>query len=261
MRITILFILAFLISAHLTGQTSKNIIAITAGPSMPVGSYSSVAQERSDAGYAKTGLAAALSYSRLLAAGFNLEAVAYGQVNRINTLEMEGQFQNRQFTSAAGVGGDWTFSKEKWALGSLMVGVSKDWQPGSGRLALHPRALIGLAYAKAPEISGNGKWEDDYAEMLQTKSDGFGFSYMAGLKLAYHLTSRLSLTIGADFFSTTPITFKDVLAELVVTDGLYIPGYYDLKNARSLGYYQASKGSYKQVINGMNAGIGFGVRF
>ncbi len=256
---------------HADAQSAggKNSFSISLGTSVPVGSFSSTDPSNREAGYAKLGEMANLTYTYTFYKGLGLTAMLMGQRNGLNTDAL-----GRQLTDAGiyfGFSGSspnhypgWKFDKKSWWTESAMLGLTREWTlaPKSG-WTFTARALAGLAHAQMPSLNGSSSTDTSYATVTRNGASAYGLSYTAGIGMRYKLNRKCFLGLNADYFGTSALNFKNIIETAAATSGgLNVPGVYSLSNSR--GIVQAvsyGTANNKQPLGAVHVNLGIGINW
>lgn len=244
--------------SQIFGQNKTNELSLSFGPSFPLGDYSNTSLNNKFSGFAKTGQAISINYSRRLKNNLGLEAMLYGQRNPINTSAFANEL------SKSGGFTNWTVNEKSWYATSLLLGISKELAISSGKnkISIKPNVLAGVAYAQSPSIKAESKMNDMYAKFTQSKSNGFGASILVGTLVSYQLSPVIGLSFHLEYLTTSKITFDNITSEFAATNGgLVIPGLYEISNSRNPPIYSQSNFSQKNSINALNTKLGINFYF
>lgn len=220
-----LLLLAFQSIAQ--GLFGKHTIAISVGPSVPVGAFADKKTTQETAGFAQTGLQVNASYVHRVSKHFGIAAMLFGQRHALDTKAMEQEFAQMGFSTGVYTGPDpfptpeptytyypnWQFDKNAWLTGSLLLGVEGGFPvKGSRALSIITRAMLGAAYATSPELEGSSVTDTATARYEMESGSGFGLSYLLRGGIQYGVNDKISLLFSADYLGTSGITFPDVKA-------------------------------------------------
>ena len=239
--------------------SSKNSITLSAGPSIPVGNYGKTEKENIHLGFSSAGISASISYNYKLNKTIGLEAMVYGQQNSLNNSAMEKDLSETGFLGQQpGYYSNWSVEKEKWQIGSVMVGATGEFPLiNSSKFSFIGRALFGLAYVKCPDLKADSRQDNAYAVFSGKYGSNTGSSWLISPGVNYKLSNRLNLILNAEYFGTAKIPFKDAIEIIAATNGgLVIPGQYDLKNSVNPPTTYGEKGTKEQSIQSMNLKLG-----
>lgn len=189
MKKLLLISLALLIGSVLTAQESKNTVnkhsflALHAGPSFPVGAFSSTNPANEEAGLAKTGFTAGINYGYQFNEGFGLEAALF--YNQYATGDVVMTIDLGDGTETLNL------SADAWKLYGLTVGPGLTFKPGKNmRAGMH--VLGGITSTRAPAF-----YMDDE---LVTKADwGIGPVIQAGLNLKIDAGKQVFVFLAGDY--------------------------------------------------------------
>ncbi len=236
--------LALISQATITNaqEHKKSEIAFSAGPAFAIGKFADTDLMTSSSGFAKTGQAISVSYVHPLSEKWKFLVSLSGQRNPLNTKAFETIFStatvNPGFSFGSGpnnpppqttyvVYPNWKFENKSWMLGSLQVGVLKEfvtadqhkWTPTL-------KAAFGAVYASLPGFKGSSVTDTATAAIAQSKLSGFGLTYTVGAGINYALTKKIALFTIVDYNNTSDIKFDDVKSTLTTTKGTVgSPGY------------------------------------
>jgi hypothetical protein len=197
-KLSLLFIL--LLSAKGLSQ-DKGYIAVTLGPSFPVGNFADTDVDNDAAGLAQGGAIFDVTFTYKLAKKLGVVAILRGQANNVDNAVIE----NELFTQT---GRTWTADTEGWTTGALLVGGYASL-PISRKIAFEPKAMIGFAGVTSPELnitldgSGGAGWVKQDSEMAES------FSYLVGAGFKFDVGRKICLLVNVDYFATKP-KFKDI---------------------------------------------------
>lgn len=250
-------------------QTGKNTdyLDLTVGPSFPLGNFARKDITNSSSGFAKAGEVLKISYTHLVKKGFGFSITLHGQRNPLNTEALETSFAQVNFYEDVFAGptanqnptqysyrryDDWKFEKKSWLFGSFLLGGYGQISPRqSKRLLVTAKAMLGILYVHAPEISGKSISDTAMAQIKQNSSSALGFAYsiVGGLKLKF--TDRFYFLTQAEYLGTNKILFKAV--ESTFTSAHYSNGF---PTSASM---QLTTANGKQQIASINLSVGIGV--
>ena len=189
MKKLLVLLLALLFSTAMNAQgsrttlTKRSFLAIHAGPSFPMGDFSSTNPANEEAGLAKTGFTTGINYGYSISNGFTVEAAAfynqYATSNIVMTIDM----------------GDGTetlnLSADAWKLYGLTVGPAFEFK-ASKNISTGIHVLGGFTSTRAPAF-----YMDN---VLVTKADwGIGPVIQAGLNLKVDAGKRVFVFLAGDY--------------------------------------------------------------
>ncbi|MBS1533962.1 MAG: hypothetical protein JST78_02710 [Bacteroidetes bacterium] len=211
---------------------NKGYVAISIGPSIPIGDFASKDGANDSAGFAKTGAIFDISFAYKLGKNLGISALLRGQSN---------SFDNSAFASelAKQVGGSWTVDSESWKIGGLMVGGYGSY-PISSKVSFDLKAMIGFLRASSPELfvtldgSGGSVW------VKQESKSATSFSYLISTGFKFDVGKKIYLLTNLDYLGSKP-EFSNV----VVTN--------------SSGS-NPTKNTWSQNFGTLNLGIGVGLK-
>lgn len=189
MKKLLVFCLALLVSSAMSAQgsrntlTKKSFLAFHAGPSFPLGNFSSSNPANEEAGLAKTGFTTGINYGYLIKEGFGLEAAVfynqYATGDVVMTIDMGDGTETLKMSADA------------WKLYGLTIGPSLEFKPGKN-ISAGMHVLGGFTSARAPAFYLNDE--------LVTKADwGIGPVIQAGLNLKIDAGKQVFIFIAGDY--------------------------------------------------------------
>ena len=266
----VLFSICFAISQNSYSQTQndKNLILLSIGTSLPVGSFSSTDPSNKFSGYAKVGETINLSVVHKINRNIGLVAMLYGQRNGLNTNLLARQFDETgiyfgNLGSGPNYYPNWMIDKKSWYLESFLLGITDEFiiKP-NGKFSFNVKALIGVADVQLPKLNASGKTDTSFATITQNGASAIGLSYLVSIGLNYKWTKRLCLIFSTDYFGASQINFKNVTESITATNGgLAVPGIYSFSNSRLPPQQISSTSTNKQPIGSLNVSLGIGIKF
>ncbi len=189
MKKLLLISLALLIGSVLTAQESRNTVnkhsflALHAGPSFPVGAFSSTNPENEEAGLAKTGFTTGINYGYRINKFLAVEAAAF--YNQYATGDVVMTLDLGDGTETLNI------SADDWKLYGLTVGPAFEFNAGKNMSAgMH--VLGGFTSTRAPAFYMENE--------LVTKADwGIGPVIQAGFNLKIDAGKQVFVFIAGDY--------------------------------------------------------------
>lgn len=181
--------LALLISGAMNAQGSRNtmtkrsFLAFHAGPSFPMGNFSSTNPANDEAGLAKTGFTTGINYGYRINEGLGVEAAIfynqYSTADATMTIDLGDGTQTLNLSAGA------------WKLYGLTIGPAYEFKPGNNiRTGIH--VLGGFTSARAPAFYMDNE--------LVTKADwGIGPVIQAGLNLKIDAGKQVFVFLAGDY--------------------------------------------------------------
>ncbi len=247
----------------------KGFVSFTIGAAIPAGKFASNDLFDKSSGFAKTGESVSLSYSKFLSKHWGISVDIYGQRNPLNTNALESRFSETKIYQGFSFGSDpnnpppqttyaiypnWKFEKKAWLYSALLLGGNGRWAVGkSNTTELITKVLIGVVYAKSPELKGSSITDTATANIVQSKSSAFGFIFSFSGDLHYYLNKVIFLSSAISYTGTNQITFKDVKAILTTTKGTFGRPDYSVQQSTTTG-------NGKQMISSVNLSLGVGIK-
>lgn len=259
--------LFFLGSIDAFSQSSDHALSISFGPSFSVGRFGSNDFNDELSGNAKIGLSAELSYLISRENHFGWEVMLYGQQNFIDNKTLSKQ-QNDLFSEPFGTssGGEpiyfdnWNFRRNKWSVLALMTGINFTIPINSDHILIIPRILAGGNYSHLGASFADSRKELSYAEYRIEKTSALSPSFLLGSTITYRLNSRIDMLFNVDYFTTTKVKYKQVTVQ-AAGGKMVVPDFYSVDNLAFPLLYIDEVVDQRQVLNGLNAGIGLNFKF
>jgi hypothetical protein len=180
---------------------NKGYVAISIGPSIPVGDFASTDANSESSGFARPGAIFDISFAYKLGKNFGIAALLRGQANRVDTEAFENELNRR-------TGSRWTADSESWTTGGLLFGGYGSF-PVSPKTSFETKALIGFLNATSPELyvtlngSGGTGW------VRQSSETATAFSYLLGAGFKFDAGKKICLLVSVDYLGSKP-EFSDV---------------------------------------------------
>ena len=260
-----LFSICFAILQNSYSQTNndKNVISLSIGLSLPVGSFASTDPSDKLAGYAKVGETINISILHKLNKNIGIVATLYGERNGLNTNLLAKQFAETAIPFYYNGGGpnyypNWVIDKKSWYLESFLLGLNDEFfiKPSS-KLSFTAKALIGIADVQLPKLNASSKTDTSFATITQNGASALGLSYLASVGVKYKWSKILYLIFGINYFGTAQISFKNVTETITATNGgLNVPGVYSFSNSKLPIEELISTNTNKQPIGSVNVNFG-----
>lgn len=232
MKIFLVGVTIFLLTATKCLSQDKGYIAISVGPSIPIGDFASKNGNNSSAGWATSGAIFDISFAYKLGQKFGLSGLLRGQTNSIDNSALASEFVKQN-------GGSWTVSSKAWTLGGFMFGAYGSL-PISDKVSFDTRAMIGFLNATSPEINTTLNGTGGAAWLKQSSVSAISFSYLIGGGFKFNVNDKICLLANIDYFGAKP-EFIDV--EITSSAG---------------GAPQ--KSTFSQGFGAINFGFGIGLR-
>jgi len=222
----------FLLTGTKCLSQDKGYIAISLGPSIPIGDFASKDANNNSAGWATTGAIFDISFAYKLGRNFGLSALLRGQANGID---------NDAFASelAKQAGGNWTVDSKAWSIGGLMFGAYGSF-PISDKVSFDTRAMIGFLNATSPELNVTLNGSGGAAWVKQSSVSATSFSYLIGGGFKFDVGHKICLIANLDYLGAKP-EFRDV--EVTSSAG-----------------GAPNKSTFSQGFGAINFGFGIGLR-
>ncbi len=192
----------------------KNMISLTGGYSLPLGSFASKQFSDPEAGLAGDGIYGQLSYERRIGSWWGLRLTGSLNENQTNAdplIEEYSVFLPNPDTYT------WESTVTKWRLGAVLLGPST--YLSLGRLTLEGHVQAGAVFVCSPGVallgtsSTNKNPVDGRISAASTKAFGYGAGASARLRLVDHL----HLQVTGDWIGARA-TLKDVPTYVKVGD-------------------------------------------
>lgn len=227
---TLLFIL--LITYYSFSQ-DKGYVAISLGPSIPIGDFASTDLNNSSSGLAKTGAIFDITFAYKLGTNMGLTAMLRGQSNPVDNQSLLDQLNREDPTIS------WRVDSKNWGIGGFMFGGYGSFAIATGKTSFEWRAMIGFLSASSPDLtlSGTQNGISAWAKLNSTTSTSFAYLIGAGFK--FNVGAKICLLTNLDYMGSSA----------------------EFKNARttnSAGTF--SEETISQKFGTINFGIGIGLR-
>lgn len=211
----------------------KGYIAVSLGPSIPLGDFASKDIDKESAGFAKTGAIFDISFGYKLGKNFGVSALLRGQANKTDAQAMANEMVSKiPFEMNVRV------ESQAWSLGALMVGGYGSF-PVEKKFSVESRLMIGFISATLPKVTFDLSDADGSGWVKRSSTTGTSFAYLIGAGIKYDAGKRVSVLANIDYMGANP-EFSDV------------------EVTNSIGDY--SKNTFSQKYGSINIGFGVGYR-
>lgn len=217
---------ALILAAGLSAQ-DKGYVAVSLGPSVPLGDFASDSFSNQKAGLARTGVF-------LEATGGYRVVPAFGIMGTIRAAANPVDAQALADALASSVGGTVRVEARPWSTSSVMLGIFTAIDL-SDNIVLEARLQGGLGVASSPEVSVDASG----SKVKETSASGAAFTLALGGGLRFGLSERLCLLTSIDYQAMEP----------EFTGG---------ESTGSMGTQKLQ--AFKQPMSWLSIGIGLGVR-
>ncbi len=177
-----------------TFSQDKGYIAISAGPSIPIGKFAGQGLVANEVTWARLGAMCDISLGYKLNKNFGIAVLIRGQKNETDSEEFIVSYSNFSIINSS-------VKSDSWRLGALMGGSYGSF-PVSERLSVECRLMFGVLLARSPEIdiiyglaAGLGA-----IESKQESSTSAALGYLMGVGLKYDVARRVCLLVNGDYF-------------------------------------------------------------
>lgn len=252
----------------LAQEHKKGEISFSLGPAFAIGKFANTDLFSNTSGFAKSGESISASYLKPFSTNWKFIVNLSGQRNPINVKALETSFAKAKIYQGFSFGSEpdnppmqtnytvypnWHFEKKSWLLGSLQIGVMRQFS-GSGQNKLSPtiKATIGAVYVSSPLLKGSSLTDTAAAVIEQSKSSGIGLIYTVGGGVNYWVTKKIFLATSLEYCGTSNLRFKDIRSTLTTTKGTFGSANYSVQQS-------INTTTGKQAISSINIlfGIGF----
>lgn len=211
----------------------KGYIALSLGPSIPLGDFASKDMDKESAGFAKAGAIFDISFGYKLGKHFGISGLLRGQANKTDAQAMANEIAGKiPFDMNVRV------ESETWSVGALMVGGYGSF-PVDKKISIESRLMIGFLSANMPKVTFNLSTTDESAWVKRSSSTGSSFAYLIGAGIKYDAGKRVCVLANLDYLGANP-------------------QYNDVETTTSFGDY--SKDNFSQTLGSFNIGFGVGYR-
>jgi opacity protein-like surface antigen len=225
-----------LLNTFTSFSQDKGYIALSLGPSFPLGEFASKDMDNESAGFAKPGAIFDLSFGYKLGKNVGVTALLRGQSNKLDgnaiSNEMSKQLPD-DVSEQTKVG--------SWAIGAFLAGVYSSI-PVAKQVTFETRLMMGVLSVKAPEILIDLTGPGGTAWVKQKSASTTAFAYLAGIGIKYDAGKRVAVLANIDYLGAKP-QFDNV----EITTNLL-----DLQNETN---------DYTQDFGSINVSFGIGYRF
>lgn len=266
---------------HLFAQTatSKNSLTVTAGVSVPLGSYGSTAKtnlfyynpytHHAGSGYAQAGPNVQVSFTHALNSLWGITGMFYGTQNTINSTTKAQQLNTTGFAEGVygSTGGgtppqpqyeyypNWHVDKNSWYTAALLAGATFNLPLQASKLAFTATAAAGAAYVSMAKIRAYSITDTAAAYITQNSVHAIAPAINVNAGLQYHLSRKISLAFTAGYFATTNASFKNVTLNTATLHGYSATGLPIPPNQQYSSFMQYTS-TQKQSVSAITANAG-----
>ncbi len=205
-------LLAFMVVETSFSQTSgdslqkgkQSYIAITGGLNVPLGAFANTGT-KNNAGFAKTGFSAGVSFARVLWKNMGVAAMYRFQNNTINNTSLTNQKTASQFPDSA-----WSVVTTPWKVNILMAGYYYSYPLDKAkRICVDVKLMLGGVRTYSSGYTLTTPLGSSLLSITQPVSIANSFGYCVGLGFKFNVTDDVYLLLHADYMQSKP-EFKDV---------------------------------------------------
>ena len=196
MKAILLFAAALILSIDSFCQ-DKGFVSINLGPAIPMGDFGSTALNNEDAGFAKTGYFADLSFGYKLGTNIGVGATLRTQSNGIDKDAILSFYQ------IFGISEEITIKADPYSCNGLLGGLYGSF-PIKGKTSFDFRGFVGFMSCERPEITMSITAFGFTESFTLPGASGTSFAYLLGAGLKIDVSNRVCLNTGIDFLSTSP---------------------------------------------------------
>jgi hypothetical protein len=207
MKNLLLLLTISLVSIITCHAQDKGYVAVSMGPSFPVGGFANKDLADESAGAATTGAIFDISFAYKLGKNFGLSALLRGQANPIDNKDIEKQLNQ--------TGDSWNVDKTVWSSGGILFGGYGSF-PISSKVSFDTRAMIGVMNTACPELNVTLEGTGGEVWINQSSVSAASFAYLIGGGIKYDVGKKICLLVNIDYLSSKP-EFTDV--EITSSDG------------------------------------------
>lgn len=219
--------LALLLAASALAQ-DNGYVAVSLGPSIPLGDFASDSFSNEKAGLARTGVLFEASGGYRLAPHFGLMGTIRSAANPVDAQALADAL-------AASIGGTVRVEARPWSTASVMLGIFTAIDLSESTV-LEARLQGGMGVSSSPEVTVDASG----TKVKETSANGAAFTMAVGAGLRFGLSERLCLLTSFDYQAMEPQFTGGQLKGPSGTE--------ELKD-------------FKQPMSWLSIGIGLGVRF
>jgi hypothetical protein len=262
---------------------SKNSLAVTAGVSVPLGSYGSTAKtnlfyynpytHHAGSGYAQAGPNVQVSFTHALNSHWGITGMLYGAQNTINSTTKAQQLNTTGFGAGffGSTGGgttppqpqyeyypNWHVDKNSWYTAALLAGATFNLPLRANRLSFTATAAAGAAYISMAKIRAYSITDTAAAYITQNSVHAIAPAINVNAGLHYHLSRKISLAFTAGYFATTNALFKNVTLNTATLHGYTATGQLtpQIQQYSSFTQYTSTQ---KQSVSAITANAGISI--
>lgn len=212
---------------------NRGFLALSAGPSFPMGDFDSKDLKNTESGFAKMGEVIDLSCNYKLGDDFGVCALYRHQRNPVDESALIKEFNSKYSPVTFSV------SSDSWLINTFMGGIFVGSQL-SEKLRIEIKFLIGYAFAESPQILLRGTGPNGSIPISTNSAKGEAMSTLFGADFRYDISNKTCLIFGLDYLNSKP-DFTDVIT------------------TSNNGYFK--KDNYSQKFQTLNIHVGLGRTF
>ncbi len=233
MKAFIAVIFLFSVTQFNSFAQDKGYLALSLGPSFPVGNFGSNDLNNEKAGLAKLGTITDFSFAYRFGKNIGLAAMLRWQSNGINTDALLTEAKNIDPTIT------WKVTSENWKLNGILAGIYSSFPVGTSSTCFEVRTMIGYMSATLPQYSLSGTYN--------------GVTLIS--KVNSQSTSTVAFLLGAGFRLSAG---KKVSILMNVDYSVATAEFIHVSNTTNFG--SSSNFDFKQEMKTVNMGFGIGLR-
>lgn len=208
MKKSLFLSLFFLASFGVYAQNFKkeSSIAISVGPSFPVGEFANKNLYDERDGLASVGGYASIAYNYQFSRFFGAVAAVDGRIHGVDKNALKA------YTLPTGSGASLSLETSTWRFLRAMVGVSQTVPiTKNEKLALEVKELIGVQFSNSPEVKTTGFIPGvGSLNGVQESQSKNSFAYGLGIGLNYKVANKLKLKLFGEYQGSSPTFIYDI---------------------------------------------------
>ncbi len=175
---------------------NKGYLALSAGPSIPIGEFASKDPNNTKAGCATTGVSLNLSFAYKLGKKLGLAALLRSQSNSFDNEAFENELETQ-------TGASWTIDSKPYTTRGFMLGGYGAF-PISETVSFNTRALFGFLSTNSYELTSSIDNSGGAAWFKISSVSATSFAYLLGGGFKFDVSENVCMLINIDYLQTKP---------------------------------------------------------